>query len=463
MDNIAAIYKEQYYNLKDISLMLMCADNPVMSFNIDSGDYRIENPNLMPYQLVGKIKEQPSEPNYKSKEDVQKYIAKTLQVSGHNKDAVTSYFASRVLPITRANAKKIYGLFGFEQAQDDYSKARIAIICRSVSLLDNYWIRRSSDEKEWKDIDIRQNHLSEIVAQVSLHGSSLTLQGEPCTPELNGHGAYAKAWIREPDGLYLHKLGSNGGELESKIEVAVSNILDKTNVDHVRYFADENGGKYTCKCKCMTTETKSILSGMDFISYCNVNNLNPDIEMKKLDADSLYKMWIVDYLISNRDRHGMNWGFFYDANTMQIEGCHPLFDHNNSFDEELMKNKEAPYLFDNRMTMREAAQYAAKRTNIVIKEPIKKEDFLTKDQYDSFVERAEEIGLSLERAHLTRAGDDLAYIGQQITDTDAIPKLQKQTPFSERSPIVQREIEKEKKNREAQEKERSKKPQLPHI
>ena len=61
-----------------------------------------------------------------------------------NNQAITNYFASRLLPLTRENAKKIYALFGIEQAQDDYSRALASITCRSVSLQDNYWVK---DEK----------------------------------------------------------------------------------------------------------------------------------------------------------------------------------------------------------------------------------------------------------------------------------------------------------------------------
>lgn len=65
-------------------------------------------------------------------------------------------------------------------------------------------------------------------------------------------------------------------------------------------------------------------------------------------------MFIVDYLVSNRDRHGMNWGFYYNCDTMKILSCHPLYDHNNSF-----------------------------------------EDFLVESHYESFKKRAETLGLNV--------------------------------------------------------------------
>lgn len=84
---------------------------------------------------------------------------------------------------------------------------------------------------------MNQNPLNKVVAQVALHGKSLTLQGSMVTPELTTNGACAKAWRRHPNGkLWLYKLGANGNT-ESRIEVMCSNLLDKMNVEHVHYEA----------------------------------------------------------------------------------------------------------------------------------------------------------------------------------------------------------------------------------
>lgn len=377
---------------------LMCKDIEVLHFNLDDGVYEILDEQHLPYQLKGKVfpLQEPKE-MFTSIEEQKRFMKEYLITANKNHNAVESYCASRVLSLTRENAKKIYNLFGYEQLQDNHSKALVSILCRSVSLQDDYWIRNDNEtiKKTWKDIDIRQNSLSEIVAMVALHGSSLTLQGEAHTPELNGQGAYAKAWLRENDDLYLYKLGANGGDYESHLEVMVSNLLDKTNIPHILYQDAMTKDRYACKCQCMTTEDISILPGVDFISYCHVHELNPDREIMKIDSDMIYKMWITDYLISNRDRHGMNWGFFYNANTMEITGCHPLFDHNNAFDKELMNDENALSLFNRNKTMKELAKYAMNRTEIKIIEPITKNDFMTDEQYQSFKDKAEYLGIEI--------------------------------------------------------------------
>lgn len=395
------------------NMLLMCKDEPVMRINVDEGQYDIVNMKYLPYQLRGKICDIPELSAHPSKYE----ISQMTIAMNKNYHAIESYAAARVLPITRANAKKIYALFGYEQLQSDSAKAQIAYVCKAVSLEDNYWFKTEKDPSSWSDVNLRTNSLSEIVAQVSLRGSSLSLQGEIHTPELNGQGAYAKAWKREDGDLYLHKAGSNGSDIESRIEVAVSNILDRCNVEHIRYEDSSAYGIYTCRCKCMTSENRSILNGMDFISYCHVNGKDPKTEIMKIDPDNIYKMWIVDYLISNRDRHGMNWGFYYDADTMEITGCHPLFDHNNAFDEDLMKDKEARYLFDQRMTMRDAAKYALNHVDFHFTDVIQQDLFMNREQYESFMERSDELGI--KTVFRKKTGDESGDDGNNdITNTE---------------------------------------------
>lgn len=377
-------------HVKKFTIMMKAIE--VMKVDFDALQYDVLQESLLPYPLKGKLREMP-------KSDVPMSPAEMTQwmvTARKNEDAVVSWLSGRVLLLSRANAKWIYNLCHFEQVGTDEQKIQIAIACRAVSVLDAYWLKFEEDgEIFWNQVDVKQNSLNEIIAQVALHGKSLTLQGSLVTPELTTNGAYAKAWRRHGDGkLWLYKLGANGST-ESRIEVMCSDLLDKMNVDHVHYEAGEDEGKYVCMCPCMTTEKTAILTGMEFISYCNVNGMNPEKKMFEIDKESIYKMWIVDFLISNRDRHGQNWGFFYDVETMKILGCHPLFDHNNAFDVDFMKDMDAPSQFGE-MTLKQAAQMAMKRVDFHFTAPITREDFLTDRQYKSFMTKAKCLGLKMQ-------------------------------------------------------------------
>lgn len=370
---------------------IMMKDIEVMRVDFDALQYEILSEKYLPYPIKGKLQKIPAPNTIRTTYD----MTQSILAARKNEEAVVSWLAGRVLLLSRANAKWIYNLFRFEQVSTAEQHVKIALVCRAVSVLDPYWLKFDDDgDLSWDSVDVRKNPLNEVVAQVALHGKSLTLHGSPVTPELTTNGAYAKAWRRHEDSsLWLYKLGANGNT-ESRIEVMCSDLLDKMNVEHVHYEAGQDEDKYVCMCPCMTTESKAILTGMEFISYCNVNGIDPDTHMFEIDGESIYKMWIVDFLISNRDRHGQNWGFFYDTGTMEILGCHPLFDHNNAFDIDFMRNMDAPYQFGE-MTIRQAAVKAMEKVDFHFTAPITREDFITDRQYQSFRKRAECLGLEM--------------------------------------------------------------------
>lgn len=369
-------------------MLLMFADIPVMRINTDLGMYNVLSDKYLPYGLRGKLVEIPNSDNMQTTYERIQWQRAVI----NNYNSVVHWLADRTLLLSRANSKWIYNALNVPQKVDDLTRLKIAILCRDVSVLDKYWLKLDGDPIKWDDVNVKKNKLNEIIAQIALHGSAVTLCGSLVTPELTTNGAYAKAWRRHDDGqLWLHKLGHNGN-MESKIEVAVSNILDKCNVPHVHYEAGEDYGKYVCMCPCMSTDNLSIVTADEFYSYCNVNKLNMDNEILKLDADNYYKMQIVDYLISNRDRHLQNWGFYMDNNTMQVVGLHPLFDHNNAFDIDWMREKDMKYLLNSK-SIRETAMNAIKHVDFHFTDDIIRSDFITDRQYQSFTERARELGI----------------------------------------------------------------------
>lgn len=370
------------------SMLLMFENTPVMSINLDEYTYDTLCKELLPFTIKGKLRKVLTYEEIKSKyDDTQRRIA-----DSNNYYTILNWLGSRALPLSRKNAKWIYNTLRVEQLNSDTEKSKITIMCRAVSVLDNYWLKLEGDSTTWKEINVRHNPLNKELTQLALHGESVNLQGSLCSPDLTTNGAYAKAWRRHDDGkLWLYKLGANGNT-ESRIEVMCSNLLDKMNVRHCHYEAGEDDGKYVCMCPSMTDDNISILPGMDFYTYCNANGLNFDKELLRIDADSIYKMWIVDYLLCNRDRHSQNWGLYYKPKTMKIVGCHPLFDHNNAFDVDWMKDRDAKYQFGS-MTIREAAHKAMKHVDFHFIADITREDFITERQYKEFMSRAKELGI----------------------------------------------------------------------
>ncbi len=380
-------------------MYLMRSNTPVMKFNIDEGIYCELVPELVPYQIRSSFTDLSQFSDYNSIE--------YRNADNNNRNLLIHFLASRVLNLDRENAKKILNAYHFSQAHDDLTRAKISIACHSVSMTDNIWIKTEGSDIEWESMNPRKCSLNQIVMHIALTGSSLTLKGIPHTPELTGQGAYAKAWTRINNEVFLLKKSSKGGN-ESDIEIMVSNILDKTNVPHIIY----KKGKYKdikglCSCKVMTTDDLSIVTAEDFSCFCNKHDADFIKEALRIDAENIYKMCIIDYLCSNSDRHMRNWGFYENNNDGKLICCHPVFDNNNAFDEEFCKdlNGGESLVFLGK-SQKEVAQYALKKCGFSFTDRLSKEDFLNEDLYEIFMQKASRLGLyrQIKPTFLQRVG-----------------------------------------------------------
>lgn len=373
----------------DVRLVLMCANKEVLSINMTTGDLTIFNETLLPLYMHNQFKSYEKKSVYTEKE--LKYV---LYYNNKNREVITSWLANRTLLLSRANAKKIYQAYRLEQLNDEISRAKLSIACRALSVLDNYWVKLSTDSiTKWDDINIRHNSLNQAVAQIALHGTSLSLQGSLQSPEFTTNGAYAKAWHRDEDGsLWLYKL--NDINSTAKIEVMVSNILDCMNITHCHYEAREDMDEYVCACPLMTDDNISIADGLTFNGYCNRLGIDPIDELIRLDADGFYKMLVVDYLIANPDRHGQNWGVYYDPDTVEVLRLHPLFDHNNAFDNGVMDDENyLSHFYDNK-SLKENAMMAIKKVDVHFIKQVTRDMFLTTKQYETFMKRTKQLGIN---------------------------------------------------------------------
>lgn len=368
--------KEMYLMFKDERILWI--ENSI------NGEVKVFNECKLPMKLRGNL--------YSEVKIEDSGLKEAVRLFGHNRAVITSWLSSRVLSIDREHAKKILNVYGFSQAQTDDVKAKICLTCRGISVLDCYWICGDKEDKRWKDMDLKSNKLCDIMFHVALKGTSLSFQNKDFfTPELSTYGAYAKAWRREADGLYLYKAGFHG-DLEAKIEASVSNILDCFNINHLKYELAYEGDLLCTKCKCMTTDKYSIVTAEEVEAYYNRVGKRFDTLLFQTFQQDYLLMCQIDYLINNQDRHGQNWGFYYDNDSFELIGLHPLYDHNNSFDEATL-NQDTRYIAFNGKTMFEAASYGFKRYPIQVIKPISKKLFVKPSYYMMFRDRLKKLGV----------------------------------------------------------------------
>lgn len=368
---------------------IMFEDTPVLEVNFDAGIYNVLNEKQLPFSLKNAIR------SYPIKESYDKYDLSQIRVADNaNRELIIMWLSHRTLILSQHYAKKLFQAYRLPQRDDDISRAKLSIVCKSLSILDNYWIRPEGFNMSWSDINLRHNSLHKAIAQIQLHGKSLTLNGKPDSLAFSTNGAYAKAWHRDEDRtLWLYKAADRNSE--DRIEVMCSNILDRCNVAHCHYEERFDDDLRVCACPSMTSDKISIMDGDAFDSYCKHHNLDTESELQRIDHDGYWKMMIVDYLLSNPDRHTQNWGLYYNPNSTEILGLHPLFDHNNAFDIDVMSNVDYQSHFRD-STLKQNALYAMKQVDFHFTATITRDLFITERHYKSFMSKASELGVQVK-------------------------------------------------------------------
>lgn len=352
-------------------MLLMLKDIPVMRFDFEAAVSEVYRADLLPYSLKNKVADLP--------EITVHNITQAVAGLANTRSAVQSFLARRVLTLSRIHAKEIYNMITGDPSQSDSNKKDIALKFHSVSINDCYWTKEDDSSLRWQDVNIHTNSLNEILADVALNGTVVSLQGSLCSPEITTDGTMAKGWRREQEDLWLYKKGKT-----ASVEVAVSKILDNLNVAHVQYFEALDHGEYCCRCKCMETDSLSVIAAAELRPYC-------------VSLPDDYAMWIVDYLISNTDRHEANFGYYVSSVTNEIITPHPLFDHDRAFNKYAMKHPDVPYRAKDQYTLREAAHAARAHVTLHYKRDFTRSDFQTDEQYESFMERLSELQIICEQ------------------------------------------------------------------
>jgi len=127
-------------------------------------------------------------------------------------------------------------------------------------------------------------------------------------------------------------------------EIIASKIYEKQgyrNFCKYRYILNRHGQVVGCKCRAFTSEDLEIITAFDLLEEYGKTQCD-DIYENIVDFASRYGankkeiiiqidlQTLVDYLITNRDRHQNNIAFLRNPNTLKIVGISPIYDSGSS-------------------------------------------------------------------------------------------------------------------------------------
>lgn len=204
-------------------------------------------------------------------------------------------------------------------------------VTHALSLNDTFWVKEEHSALTWEEVSLYCNEFDELVSAAAFDGRFGSTSLSSTSPEFGTDGYFAKCWIREEEGIYLYKSGSNTFEIEPLSEYLASQVEEQLCPDYAPYDLAFYHDKLISKCKLFTSEKEGLVKAYDVLDR---KKRTVASMLRYFDSigsgDAFRRMCVLDALILNIDRHLGNFGVLVDNDTMKVLRMAPVYDNNRS-------------------------------------------------------------------------------------------------------------------------------------
>lgn len=214
-----------------------------------------------------------------------------------------------------------------------------------LSLTDSYWLNPVGSNYTWDSVNLYENDFRDSIS-LDLTDNCDDIVGKTnFLPSASLQGDLEKKWLIDAGGTRLLVKGNYSDTcVQSISEVLASMIYQKQpyKVPYVSYSLlkiSSNGRTVLgCKCSNYTTQELEFVPAIDIINASKCpNDMNyfqfyiTLLERQGVFCREFYDMQImVDFIITNTDRHFNNFGVLRNTDTLQYVKPAPIFDSGNS-------------------------------------------------------------------------------------------------------------------------------------
>lgn len=261
---------------------------------------------------------------------------------------LNDWFSNRTIPLSRFKYKE------FSITNNIITNTSLPLKSYGLSLSDQYWIKKENDDIVWDDINFFDNSFSLDLGDLLIGKNPLNKPYNFISPDSSSNGDLLKRWKIINGKRVLLKSGSKPHYYEVFNEIIASKIMDRLDINHVKYsFIKDDNYVYSLSENFITSNKDLVSIYQLFNDYKKNNNESYfDFLIRILDSfkienyrEELNKMFFIDYLIGNVDRHLNNFGIIRDIKTLEFEAIAPIYDSGSSFGFNL-NDKELEYAFD---------------------------------------------------------------------------------------------------------------------
>ncbi len=255
-------------------------------------------------------------------EDLLPFIVKNHRYTGRTqRELLNEWFRNRGIPKLRD---------GYDESSLMNEKSILGKTWYAASLSDQFWIRNENDSVTWDNINFFSNSYD--------HELSFGSNDKSNHPNRTTSGNVKKTWIQENGTNYLLKGGYEKRTQEPLNEVLASMIAEELHIEHVVYSTAAYENHFVCKCPCMINDHEEMISAYDifrgFSRKANSNGYqhyrNCLHQLGIMNTDAVDRMFVLDYLIMNEDRHMENFALIRNTEDRNDYRIAPVYDSGSS-------------------------------------------------------------------------------------------------------------------------------------
>jgi len=256
-----------------------------------------------------------------------------------DKNETTKWFRGRGIPTWRDGLDDLLESLGIKDKDMLLNKAY------GLSLSDHYWMNPVERPMDWNDINFfdhdfnSQDFVEAVFENKILDAKKIDFY----SPNNTSDGMLKKAWIIGSDKKrYLLKASFKYKGLEPFNEVLSGMICKVINLDFVPYTIEVLNKMILSKCECFINTNTELIS-----AYAILKEAGIDFETDEKQVYEIYlsllsekgiknvkekvaKMFVLDYLMINQDRHLGNFGIIRNVDTLEWIDVAPNFDSGQS-------------------------------------------------------------------------------------------------------------------------------------
>lgn len=260
--------------------------------------------------------------------------------------AMSSWWEHRRIPASRDKLETGLKLLNISAPLELLRKSM------GLSLNDHYWIMPENSSLKWHKINYYENDFSEDIGK-ALFDNKITVKDKfrinVFSPDNSSDGVLKKKWIIKKNGTRaLLKGGDIYSPQDAFNEVIAAEIMSRLKIPHAEYriIYDKQNQTYCSESPNFTTEKTEFINANHIMQTFSEAG-NPDqyenfvlcceklgIRRNLFEKD-LVHMFLVDFIMANRDRHYRNFGFLRNSETLEWEGLAPVYDTGRSLFEGL--------------------------------------------------------------------------------------------------------------------------------